>query len=118
MPGRCCSTGAAAQLNMSRREKRSESCDNLLIGGTENTRIAASGGMLAFLQHPDQRQALSTEPELLHSAVEEMLRWTSTAIHIMRTATAPVTIHGRRIEAGQRVTPWNPSANRDESILS
>lgn len=92
-------------------------CDNLLIGGTENTRIAASGGMLAFIQHPDQWQALSTQPELLHSGVEEVLRWTSTATHIMRTVTAPVTIHGRQIEAGDRVTLWNPSANRDESVF-
>jgi cytochrome P450 len=92
-------------------------CDNLLVGGTENTRIAASGGMLAFLQHPDQWHALSTEPELLRPAVEEVLRWTSTATHIMRTATAQVTMRGRRIEAGQRVTLWNPSANRDETVF-
>jgi cytochrome P450 len=44
-------------------------CDNLLVGGTENSRLTASGGMLAFLQYPDQWQALSKEPELLHSAV-------------------------------------------------
>jgi cytochrome P450 len=92
-------------------------CDNLLVGGTENTRIAASGGMLAFIQHPDQWQALSAEPELLPSAVEEVLRWTSTATHIMRTATRSVTVRGRRIEAGDRVTLWNPSANRDESVF-
>ena len=93
-------------------------CDNLLVGGTENTRIAASGGMLAFLQHPDQWQALSTEPALLHSAVEEVFRWTSTATHIMRTATRPVTLRGRQIKAGERVTLWNPSANRDESVFA
>jgi len=92
-------------------------CDNLLVGGTENTRIAASGGMLAFLQHPDQWQALSTEPRLLPSAVEEVLRWTSTATHIMRTATRSVTLRDRRIEAGERVTLWNPSVNRDESVF-
>ena len=92
-------------------------CDNLLVGGTENTRIAASGGMLAFLQFPDQWQQLSTEPALLPAAVEEVLRWTSTATHIMRTATRPVTLRGRHIEAGERVTLWNPSANRDESVF-
>jgi cytochrome P450 len=92
-------------------------CDNLLVGGTENTRIAASGGMLAFLQHPDQWQALSTEPRLLPSAVEEVVRWTSTATHIMRTATRSVTLRDRRIEAGERVTLWNPSVNRDESVF-
>jgi cytochrome P450 len=91
-------------------------CDNLLIGGTENTRIAAAGGMLAFIQHPDQWQALSAKPELLHDAVEEVLRWTSSATHIMRTATAPVTIRGR-IGEGDRVTLWNPSANRDKDVF-
>ncbi|MEU0836922.1 cytochrome P450 [Streptomyces sp. NPDC005969] len=93
-------------------------CDNLLVGGTENTRIAAAGGMLAFLEHPDQWAALAKEPDLLPSAVEEVLRWTSTATHIMRTAVRPIEIHGHRIEAGDRVTFWLPSANRDESVFT
>jgi cytochrome P450 len=92
-------------------------CDNLLVGGTENTRIAASGGMLAFLHHPDQWHALRDDPALLSSAVEEVLRWTSTATHIMRTATRSVEIRGRQIAAGDRVTFWLPSANRDESVF-
>ena len=92
-------------------------CDNLLVGGTENTRIAAAGGMLAFLRHPAEWQAVAATPELLGSAVEEVLRWTSTATHIMRTATRPVVIRDRQIEAGDRVTLWNPSANRDESVF-
>ncbi|MGW0885960.1 cytochrome P450 [Streptomyces sp. NPDC002671] len=92
-------------------------CNNLLVGGTENTRIAASGGMLALLEHPEQWQRLSDDPELLQPAVEEILRWTSTATHIMRTAVRPVEIHGRRVEPGNRVTFWLPSANRDERIF-
>jgi cytochrome P450 len=92
-------------------------CDNLLVGGTENTRIAAAGGILAFLQNPAQWQALSEDQDLLPFAVEEVLRWTSTATHIMRTATKPVTIRDRHIRAGDRVTLWNPSANRDESVF-
>lgn len=92
-------------------------CDNLLVGGTENTRIAASGGMLAFIQFPDQWQMLADDPSLLPSAVDEVLRWTSTATHILRTTTQPVIIRGQRIEAGERVTLWNPSANRDEDIF-
>ncbi|GAA2637775.1 cytochrome P450 [Actinomadura fulvescens] len=92
-------------------------CDNLFVGGTENTRIAAAGGMLAFLEHPDQWRALVEDPSLLNSAVEEVLRWTSTATHIMRTATRPVTLHDRRIAAGDKVVFWLPSANRDESVF-
>src|SRR5215471_3926585 len=45
------------------------------------------------------------------------IRWTSSATHIMRTATAPTAMHGRQIKAGDRVTLWNPSANRDESVF-
>jgi cytochrome P450 len=93
-------------------------CDNLLVGGTENTRIAASGGMLAFIEHPDEWRALAEDPELLNSAVEEVLRWTSTATHIMRTATRPVRIRDRQIAAGDRITLWNPSANRDEDVFA
>jgi cytochrome P450 len=92
-------------------------CDNLLVGGAENTRIAASGGMLALLEHPDQWRALAENQTLLPSAVEEVLRWTSTATHIMRTATRTVDIRGRRIEAGDRVTFWLPSANRDQDVF-
>ncbi|MFD4949385.1 cytochrome P450 [Streptomyces sp. NPDC058239] len=92
-------------------------CNNLLVGGTENTRIAAAGGMLALLEHPEQWQRLSEDATLLQPAVEEILRWTSTATHIMRTAVRPVEIHGRRVEVGDRVTFWLPSANRDERIF-
>ncbi|MEU1917710.1 cytochrome P450 [Streptomyces massasporeus] len=92
-------------------------CNNLLVGGTENTRIAASGGMLALLEHPEQWRRLAEDPALLNTGVEEILRWTSTATHIMRTAVRPVEIHGRRIEAGDLVTFWLPSANRDETVF-
>ncbi|PWK63577.1 cytochrome P450 [Streptomyces sp. CG 926] len=92
-------------------------CDNLLVGGTENTRIAAAGGMLALLEHPEQWSAVRGDPALLPSAVEEVLRWTSTATHIMRTAVRPVRIHDRRIEAGDKVVFWLPSANRDETVF-
>ncbi|WP_242889912.1 cytochrome P450 [Actinomadura litoris] len=92
-------------------------CDNLLVGGTENTRIAAAGGMLAFLDHPDQWARVVADPALLPSAVEEVLRWTSTATHIMRTAVRPTEIRGRSVAAGDRVVFWLPSANRDEEVF-
>jgi cytochrome P450 len=93
-------------------------CDNLLVGGTENTRIAAAGGMMAFIEHRDQWELLAACPELMPTAIEEVLRWTSTATHIVRTATTPVVIRDRPIAAGDRVTLWNPSANRDEDVFT
>ncbi|MBO0806949.1 MAG: cytochrome P450 [Actinobacteria bacterium] len=92
-------------------------CDNLLVGGTENVRIAAAGGMLAFLQHPAEWRLLAQDPGLLPAAVAEVLRWTSSATHIMRMAVRPASLRGKPIKAGERVTLWNPSANRDESVF-
>ncbi|MGW3360532.1 cytochrome P450 [Streptomyces bungoensis] len=89
-------------------------CDNLLVGGTENVRLAVSGGMAAFLDHAADWERLRVDRDLMPTAVEEVLRWTSSATHIMRTVTEPVTLHGRLLEAGDRVVLWTPSANRDE----
>lgn len=93
-------------------------CDNLFVAGTENTRLAAAGGMLAFLEHPEQWRLLVEDPALLPSAVEEVLRWTSSATHLMRTATRPVEIRGRRISVGDPVILWLPSANRDGEVFA
>ncbi|MFI5617760.1 cytochrome P450 [Streptomyces sp. NPDC051567] len=89
-------------------------CDNLLVGGTENVRLAVAGGMLTFLERPADWERLRTDRTLMPTAIEEVLRWTSTATHIMRTVTEPVLLGGRRLEPGDRVVLWTPSANRDE----
>lgn len=91
-------------------------CENL-IGASENSRLSMAGGILAFLEHPDQWQRLREDRGLLFTAVEEVLRWTSSATHSMRTATAPQILHGQRIEAGDRVVLWVPSGNRDERVF-
>ncbi|WP_408992318.1 cytochrome P450 [Streptomyces sp. 1268] len=92
-------------------------CENL-IGATENGRLALIGGMQAFLEHPDQWQRLAADRSLMPGSVEEVLRWTSSATHSMRIATRSVEIRGARIEAGDRVVLWLPSANRDEDLFT
>ncbi|MEJ3744826.1 cytochrome P450 [Actinomycetes bacterium KLBMP 9797] len=92
-------------------------CENI-VGATENGRLALAGGMLAFLQHPDQWRRLADDPALLPSAVEEVLRWTSSAVHSMRTATRDRVVGGQRIAAGDRVVLWVSSANRDEEVFA
>ncbi|MFE4536909.1 cytochrome P450 [Streptomyces scopuliridis] len=89
-------------------------CDNLLVGGTENVRLAVSGGMKTFLDRPADWERLRADRALMPTAVEEVLRWTSSATHIMRTVTEPVMLRDRPLEAGDRVVMWTPSANRDE----
>ncbi|MFI9525715.1 cytochrome P450 [Micromonospora rosaria] len=92
-------------------------CENI-IGATENGRLAVAGGMAAFLTHPDQWERLRTDRDLLPGAIEEILRWTSSATHSMRTATRDCEVAGQRIAAGDRVVLWVPSANRDERVFA
>ncbi|MGD0883147.1 MAG: cytochrome P450, partial [Acidimicrobiales bacterium] len=55
----------------------------MVEAGNETTRNAISGGLLAFSEHPDQWERLQREPELLPTAVEEILRWVSPIIHFV-----------------------------------
>ena len=91
-------------------------CENL-IGATENGRLAIAGGILAMLEHPDQWQRLAADPGLVPAAVEEILRWTSSATHSMRTVTRDAYVQGQLIGAGELAVLWLPSANRDEHVF-
>ncbi len=89
----------------------------LLVAGNETTRNAISGGMIALLEDPEERAKLCARPELLASAVEEILRWTSPVINFMRTATQDTSLGEKPIRAGQRVMLFYASANRDEVVF-
>jgi len=90
-------------------------CILLFIAGSETTMNAISGGMLALFENPGERARLAADPaDLMPIAVEEILRWTSpTIVSMVRTATRDVEVRGRDIKAGQKVTMWYGSANRD-----
>jgi cytochrome P450 len=90
----------------------------LLVAGSETTRNAIAGGLLALIHHPEQLAALRAEPVLPATAVEEILRWTSPTAYNRRTATRDVELGGRRIRAGQKLTHWYASANRDERVFA
>ncbi|HEV2779288.1 MAG TPA: cytochrome P450 [Actinophytocola sp.] len=93
-------------------------CNGVLAGGNETTRYSAAGAVLALVEHPDQWAALRAGgPAVLPTAVEEALRWTTPGVHVLRTAMAPARIGDRDIAAGDRVTIWNISANRDEAAF-
>jgi cholest-4-en-3-one 26-monooxygenase len=86
----------------------------LAVAGNETTRNLISHGMLALIEHPDQRQKLLDDPALLPSGVEEMLRWGSPVMHFRRTAMADTELRGQPIAEGDKVVVWYISANRDE----
>ncbi|MFF5056676.1 cytochrome P450 [Micromonospora sp. NPDC000663] len=89
-------------------------CMNFAVGGNETSSYSASAGVEALIEHPDQYELLLDRPGLLPSAVEEILRWSSTACYVQRVATRDLDMRGVRIRAGDAVTLWNVSANRDE----
>ena len=92
-------------------------CYSLIIGGDETSRLAMIGAARALAAHPDQWAALKRGEATVESATEEVLRWTSPTTHIGRTAVAPVSWHGSEIAAGDLVTLWTASANRDETVF-
>lgn len=89
----------------------------LSVAGNETTRNAISHGMLALLEHPDQKQDLIQHPDILESAVEEILRWASPVMQFRRTTTKPVTLRGVEIPEDEAVVFWHMSANRDEAVF-
>ncbi|HMO54835.1 MAG TPA: cytochrome P450 [Tepidiformaceae bacterium] len=92
-------------------------CFLLIVAGNETTRNAISGGLQVLSEHPEQKAKLLANPELMDSAVGEILRWTSPLHHMSRTATADVELRGKTIREGDRVIMWYLSVNRDEDIF-
>ncbi len=91
----------------------------LIAAGNETTRNATTGGMLALIQHQDQLDLARKNPdEYLYPMVEEIVRWTSPVIHFCRTPNADVTLHGVDIKAGEHLTLFYPSANRDTTVFN
>jgi cytochrome P450 len=92
---------------------------NLLIAaGSETTRNTIALGVLACIEQPATWDALRADPSLLATATEEMLRWASSTPYNRRTATRDVGLHGQTIRAGDKVTLWWASANRDEAVFA
>jgi hypothetical protein len=85
--------------------------------GHDTTKNALVGGMRAFLENPDQLDQLKRHPELVDSAVEEIVRWTSPVNHMKRTLTEDYELRGQRMKAGDRLVLFYASANRDEEVF-
>lgn len=90
----------------------------MMLASNESTRNMVAGGVLALAQHPEQWQALRADRSLVPGAVEEILRWTSPTPYNRRTATRDIRIRDAQIRAGDKVTLWWTSANRDEDVFS
>lgn len=94
-------------------------CILLLIAGHETTVNLIGNGTRALLEHPDQLERLRQHPELMETAVEEMLRYDAPVQRsTFRFAGERVEVAGQVIEPGQQVSAVIGSANRDPEIFS
>ncbi len=90
----------------------------LFPAGAETTRSALGGAAKAFAEFPEQFERLKNDAELIESAVEEIVRWTTPSIYKRRTAVEDTELGGRKIHRGDKVTHWEMSANRDERAFA
>lgn len=89
----------------------------LSVAGNETTRNLISGGMLALLEHLDQRDKLLADPKLMPSAIDEMLRWVTPVIYFRRTVTRETDLRGHKISEGDKVVMYYGSGNRDQDVF-
>lgn len=89
----------------------------LLFAGHETTTNLIGSGILALLQHPEQRALLDARPELVSRAVEEVLRFDGPAKTVARVMGADVELRGRHLRRGERVFLSPSAANRDPEVF-
>ncbi len=85
----------------------------LLIAGNETTTNLIGNGMLALLRNPDQFERLHREPELIDSAIDELLRYDGPVQATLRSALEDVEIDGKTIARGQNALLLLGAANHD-----
>ena len=93
-------------------------CMLLLVAGHTTTASLLGTGLLTLLRNPDQLALLKGNPDLMPSAVEEMLRYECPFQRAtFRLAKEPMTIGGVTIPAGQQVSGVLGAANRDPEVF-
>ncbi len=92
-------------------------CVLMLDAGLDTTRNAFSGGVYALINHRAELERLVANPQLVPSAVEEIVRWTSPSFHNIRRVTRTTSLRAVELREGDLVAIWLGSANRDEEIF-
>ncbi len=90
----------------------------LLVAGNETTTKLIGNGMLALLRNPGQLEVLRQSPDLMPSAIEELLRYDAPVQLDVRVALEDVEFDGRDVKKGQGIMVLLGSANRDPEVFS
>jgi pimeloyl-[acyl-carrier protein] synthase len=117
---RCPTGGLIHSLMMAEVEGQHLSDDEViantiitLVGGHETTMNLIASGFLSLLRSPVSFEQLRTRPEIVGSAVEELLRFESPVQHTARIAPDDMQLGGKTIRKGSRVVAVLAAANRD-----
>lgn len=89
----------------------------LLVAGNETTTTLIGNTALTLLEHPAELERLRRDPELVPSAIEEVLRFSSPVQLDPRRATREVELCGEKVREGEMVITWLGSANRDAAVF-
>jgi cholest-4-en-3-one 26-monooxygenase len=90
----------------------------LAVAGNETTRNLISHGMLALIEHPDQRAQLLADRSKIPAAVDEMLRYASPVMYMRRTSRHDLEVGGQTIKEGDKVALWYIAANHDPDVFA
>ncbi|KAA0122330.1 cytochrome P450 [Methylobacterium sp. P1-11] len=90
----------------------------LIIGGTDTTRVAGAMQVALLLQHPEQWAAVSGDPSLIPAAVAESLRYEPSVGSAGRVAREDIGLDGHVVPAGSLMLLSTLSALRDEAVYA
>jgi len=92
-------------------------CIALLFAGHETTRNLIGNGMYTLLQHPQETAELRERPEMIRSAVEELLRYESPVQFTARVLKEDIEVCGQQIRKGWTVLCMLGAENRDPKTI-
>jgi len=111
-------TGADAGAERLSPNELLHNCIFLLNAGHETTTNLIANGLVALAQHPEQRQRLIAQPDLIKPAIEEILRFDSSNQLGNRSTTQAVEVGGVALPKETSITLCIGAANRDPAQFS
>lgn len=90
----------------------------LIVAGQETTSNLIANAVVCLGENPEQREKLARAPQLMTTAIEEVLRYRSPLQWLFRGTLCDVAMHGQTIPAGSMVIPVLGAANRDPAVFA
>jgi cytochrome P450 len=89
----------------------------LILGALSTTSAALAGALYWLADHVEDRVKLRVKPDLLLTAADEFVRYTSPVAHQARTATSATVVGGCPVPEGTKLVLGFGSANRDPEVF-